>query len=329
MPTIRSVSLATARMATLAALALPVMVTGCKQASLCPGLDVCGGDLPVGDWVLAAGHASCSDDLYTPAPDSRLVGGDLPPARTPPPEPALYDWCSLLVATDAMDIKDTAFKLPNLYVESPPIGTALIRYQADRKFFISTRRIGNYKIDFPPYCMRAFGAVDSPGATVCDKLTASLTAKLPSRYKNVHCTSDGDTTLGGFGCNCTFDLSEIQESKGTVLPPNGGPLFHLFSNTFPQNVSYCASPDRLQLSSANDEYLFDRLGLRTLDLAKNTTPINCTDHMQGYGEDGVDCGPACPVFCADINCFDGAMGPGEEGVDCGPNCPTTMCPPAI
>ncbi len=314
-----------AKLATLATLALPMAMTGCKQPSLCPGISVCGGDLPVGDWVLAAGHPSCSDDLYTPAADPRLVGGDLPAARTPPPEPALYDWCQLLVATDAPDITNTVYKLPNLYAESAEVGAAVIHYSADRHFKISTTRTGTFTADFSAYCMRAFGAVDTPATsttpvvTVCQKLTASLNARVRAQYTNIGC-SDYEG-----GCFCTFDLSDWQESSGIADAPSGGSMRHLFSNDFPQNVSYCASGDNLQLMASGGEYLFDRLGLRTLDLVRNTTPIDCTDHKQGYGEDGVDCGAACPVLCADINCFDGSQGPGEDGVDCGPNCQVKTC----
>jgi hypothetical protein len=317
----RSVGTATTAFA-LAALA--VSISGCKQPSACPGFAICGGALPVGDWVLDMGHPSCSDDLYTPAADPRLVGGDLPAARTPPPEPALYDWCSLLVATDAPDPKDTAYKLPNPYAESAPIGVALIHYDDKMKFKISTTRTGTFKTDFPGYCMRAFGAVDSGGLTVCQKLTMSLNSHLPKRYKNINCAA---VAADPQGCVCSFDLSDFTESSGILQSVGGGEMVHLFSNNFPQSVSYCLQGDSLQLMTSNDEYLFDRLGLRTLSLVRNTKTINCTDHMQGYGEDGVDCGPACPVFCADINCFDGAKGPGEDGVDCGPNCPTAVCPP--
>ena len=162
----------------------------------------------------------------------------------------------------------------------------------------------------------------TPAITVCQKVTVSLGTLITATDHNIACAPKAEDPEG---CVCTFELSDTQESYGTLKPLDGGPMVHLFSDNFPQSVSYCLNGDSLQLQSADGEYLFDRLGLRTMDLVKSPTPIDCTDHMQGPGEDGVDCGAACPVLCSQINCSDNAQGPGEEGVDCGPNCPKKTC----
>src|SRR5882724_7178799 len=82
------------------------LTSGCKQAVHCSELGACGGPVPLGTWTLtppvgaAPAHGSCIEDLYVPISDPRLVnGGDVPAARTPLPEPALYDWCDALVTS--------------------------------------------------------------------------------------------------------------------------------------------------------------------------------------------------------------------------------------
>jgi hypothetical protein len=331
-------------------LAVPLLAIGCKQAVLCPVLDSCGGD-PSGDWVLAPGNPSCSEDLYTPPVDPRLIAADLPPARTPPPEPALYDWCDFLVtspqipmasAADPMPKPNTmnsiVGRLPTFSFETFPIGSATIHYGANHSYVLSTTRTGEFSLDFPAYCMRAFGAVDTPfdpnappGSTgnVCQKLQDTLRAitranlaLAQQKYRNITCMLDPRDAPSEAGCLCGFEVQDIQESSGTVIV-SGSDMLHLPGNNFPEDVSFCASGNTLQLTGGNGEYLFDRVGLRTLDLVKAT--VNCTDGLRGTGEDGVDCGPACPVLCGAINCTDMVQGPGEAGIDCGPNCPTA-CP---
>jgi hypothetical protein len=330
----RSATTKLALLSTLATLAVPMSVTGCKQQVLCPALDSCGGDFPVGDWTLDPGHPSCSEELYTPPADPRLVNADLPAARTPPPEPALYDWCDLLVAGSGVKVPDDdlVVKPPNFFAESPPIGAATIHYDTNRHYVMSTTRTGTFILDFPAYCMRAFGAVDTaldpaaaPGSTgtVCDKLQASIRAVAPAKVHNFTCQLDPNDPAGQQGCLCQYDLSDRQESAGYVEPPVDSTMLHLPGNNFPENATYCVQGNQLQLTGTDGQYLFDRLGLRTLDLVKAT--VNCTDHMKGPGEDGVDCGPACPILCSAINCTDAMTGPGEDGIDCGPNCPLP-CP---
>jgi hypothetical protein len=49
----------------------------------------------------------------------------------------------------------------------------------------------------------------------------------------------------------------------------------------------------MELSGLNNSYLWDRQGLRSLELVR----VNCEDGRQGPGELGVDCGPSCPMAC--------------------------------
>jgi hypothetical protein len=314
-------SLTTTTAFSLTILALPLIGVGCfKQAPLCPPLDSCGGGLPVGDWTLDGTQplsAACSEDLYTPPEDPRLVQADLPAARVPPPTPALYDWCDLLVTTPNIPVANPTNpasqkpttnnsivgRLPNFSFETFPIGAATIHYDASNKYVLSTTRTGRYAIDFPAYCMREFGAVDTPRdpnalpattGTVCQKLQDALPFIAPPIYENIACqpgTSDPE------GCVCGFDVADREVSSGTVgvNPNDTSEMTHLPGNDFPEDVTYCVQTNRLELTGANGQYLFDRVGLRTLDMVKVT--VNCTDGMRGPGEDGVDCGPACPMLC--------------------------------
>jgi hypothetical protein len=315
----------------LTMLALPLMGAGAgcfQQKPLCPALDSCGGGLPVGDWILdsnmAATSASCSEELYTPPEDPRLIGADLPPARTPPPDPALYDWCDLLVTTPnmpsaalpkIMTTNSIVARTPNFGYTTFPIGAATIHYGANNQYALSTTRTGQFLLDFPAYCMREFGAVDTctsnpcmkdPTAlpattgTVCDKLTDALNVLAPANYSNIVCQAGPDDPLG---CVCRYNVAVRETSMGTVGidPNNPSDITHLPGTQFPQDATYCVQGNQLELTGTDGQYLFDRLGLRTLDLVKVT--VDCTDGKQGPGEDGVDCGAACldasgaPKFC--------------------------------
>jgi hypothetical protein len=297
----------------LTMLTLPLIGGSCfQQKALCPALESCGGGLPVGDWTLVSNQpasASCSEVLYTPPPDLRLMGADLPAARTVPPDPALYDWCDLLVTTPNVPMTTSPMimtnnsivgRLPNFDYTTFPVGAATIHYGADGKYALSTTRTGRFALDFPEYCMRAFGAVDTardpnalPAATgsVCEKLTDALNALAPSTFMHVNCVV-GPSDPGG--CVCGFDVRKTEVSSGTVgVDPNDpSDMTHLPGTQFPQDVTYCVQGDRLELTGTDGEYLFDRIGLRTLDLVK-VAAVNCADGAKGPGEDGVDCGPAC------------------------------------
>jgi hypothetical protein len=301
---------------------LATVTAGCKQPVMCEPLDDCGGAIPVGDWVLATGTSSCTEEIYVAPPDPRLIQADIPVARLPPPEPALFDWCELLVTGPGDDIVTRA--PPYLYTGVAPIGRVALHYEADGRYRLSTTRAGLYSIDYPWYCMRAFGGADKLAAdgvttiTVCEQLTKGLTAKVAKKYKNISCVPNGIDPPAQTGCICSFDLQEVQESVGFYGATSARKIQHLPGNNFPQVATYCAQGNRLQLTGTDGAYLFDRVGLRTLDLVQ--TAANCEDGMQGPGEDGLDCGPGCDIMCSAINCNDLMQGPGEDGVDCGRRC---------
>jgi hypothetical protein len=345
-------------LAVAAASALP-LVAGCKQQTACPGFESCGGPIPAGDWTLDSAHGSCSDTLYTPPVDPRLVNADLPAARQPIPDPALYDWCDLLVTSPQIPIASPVDPMPkpnlmNSIVGRPPnfsfdtfaVTQATVHYDERGNYALSTTRGGTFLVDFPTYCMRAFGAIDTtfdPNAltastgSVCQKLQATLPFVTPPQFLNIVCLTNDDANRQNLlnkgvridypadpgGCLCQVDVQDRTDTRGTVLA-DGADMLHLSASDFPMQVSYCRGGSELALSSVNDAYLFNRPGLRTLDLV--SVGVNCEDGKRGPGEDGVDCGPACQILCSEINCNDAMMGPGEAGVDCGPNC-FKPCPP--
>jgi hypothetical protein len=283
----------------LATLAAPLLMTGCKQQVLCPPLASCGGPL-VGDWRLANGHPSCSEEIYSPPADPRLgqSQGDLPAARMPPPEPALYDWCDLLV-TGFGDIVHTP---PLFYTGGPtgyqgtnnvaatyvggPIGGATLHYDANGTYTLSTTRTGTYLLDFPAVCMRSFGAKDGnpidpgvkdpvtnvpngPTGNVCQQLEFGLRNIKLTKYINISCQLDPNDPPAAAGCICQFDLMDTQTNSGTYAA-QGATVQHLPTINFPQYATFCSQGDSLQLTGANGAYLFDRVGLRTLDLVRFT-----------------------------------------------------------
>lgn len=284
-------SLAT-RAALLAAFATgtAALCGGCAQEPACGELDSCGGQMPVGNWRLGAGHPSCSEDLYRPATDPRLLPAEVTPARQPTIEPALYDWCLLLLtgAGDGLDVgSGVVLKTPRFYYESDIVGDVLLTYTPDDPanpdvgdFTASITRTGHFMLDFPAVCVRAFGATDRPeptidpsGATVnvCERLQVPLASSGigEGSYPNVDCYPNPEDPLG---CLCEFDVTETGGggTSGTYHR-QGNEILHNPSGGFSSRATFCTQGDRLQLTGADGSYLFNFPGLRTLDLGSDAT----------------------------------------------------------
>jgi hypothetical protein len=288
------------------------VTSGCKQPPNCPELGNCGGPVPVGNWALSPAmnvngvvtpeHGSCTEELYYPAADPRIVGGQpITPARVPPIEPAVYDWCDQLITSSGTSIQTHA---ANFYTGSPKIGAATIRIEANGHWSAGITRTGTYVLDFPALCMREFGAMDgkpvnpmdpaSPNGNVCKQLEVPLrmSGMGNGSYQNTTCEPNPDDPLG---CLCAFDVQETGGPSGYYKVLNANTLVFLPGTNFPQTVTYCNKGDSLELTGTDGEYLFGTTGLRTLDLGK-VVP-NCNDGMNGPGEEGIDCGPGCPNAC--------------------------------
>jgi hypothetical protein len=269
---------------------IAALTAGCKQQVLCPALSGCGGAVPAGDYALIKdmGTYSCSEDLYITPPDPRLKSADIPTARTPLAEPALFDWCQLIGTGQGPDIVRN--KPPTMFAESPDIGEAALHFNpTDMSYVLSTTRLGTFEFEMPAYCMRAFGATEMGGQNICQRLEASLNMNSATKFRNFQCKIDDRDPPDNYGCVCRYNLVDAQKSAGRYIPQTDGTIMFLPGNDFPEVVSYCnAGDNRLDLTGADGEYLFDRVGLRTLSLVKFAA--NCNDGMQGPGEDGVDCG---------------------------------------
>jgi len=266
---------------------LGVLATGCDklmQQPRCPELSSCGGPVPIGTWVLTPTNtSSCSEDIYVGPTDPRLPMGIVPVARTPQPEPALYDWCDQLI-TKAYDNRTGIVSVAaNFYTPDIQVGGASVGYKADGTYSAGLTRTGTYTLTFPSLCMQEFGATNGNPAVdptqmmpvggpvgLCKQLELPLgiLGMGPGSFRNTACVDDPNPADPG-GCSCTFDATETGGSGGTYLPLDGQTLVNLPGpgKDFPQKVTYCNTGTELQLTGTDGEYLFGTLGLRTLDLA--------------------------------------------------------------
>jgi hypothetical protein len=280
---------------------LLLSTSGCQQKPACEELGMCGGPDPVGDWVLDPAHASCSESLYLPALDPRLAKGDQPAARLPPPEEAFYDWCDQLTFKSGDSALYEANHLPAYSYPDQVIGAAWIRYDGAGNYSAKLTKTGTYTFDYPASCVRSFGAKDDAAlGSVCTQVQTYLQTKT-STAKNVLCVQSVEDAAG---CVCRFDVSITSGGSGLYAPNSSNSLVHTLTKIFPANVqaadfpsyaSYCNKGTSLELTGKDGGYLFNEAGLRTLNLVPVT--IDCTDGAQGPGEDGVDCGLACPMAC--------------------------------
>ncbi len=283
------------------------LALGCTQAPLCPELGECGGAIPFGTWALDPGHVSCVEDLYQPTTDTRLFGAEIPAARVPTVEPALYDWCYLLVAGSGNTIQ---LKPPPFYTESPQIGAAEISYNADYTYTVGITRTGTFQFDFPAACMRAFGAIDGrpanpeidpngPPVNICEQLEVPIRSNGigEGAYPNTDC-SPNPADPGG--CICFFDMSAASGPGGRFEVLDSHTILHYASNNFPAKVTFCNKGSELELTGADGAYLFNQKGLRTMSLVSGQSPAAadpCTNGAQDTGEEGIDCGGTCPTAC--------------------------------
>ena len=253
--------------------ALLAQLAACAQKPLCPELSDCGGPVPYGDWQLAPGYGSCTEDLYVPPADTRLIKPTVPAGRDPLPEPAVFDWCDLLITSGGTEIQAQP---PRFYYESGPIGSSDVRINMDGSFSASITRTGTYYLDFPAICMRQFGAGDNriidpikdptgPSGNICQQLEKPVGASGlgEGSYRNTICIPNPSDPEG---CLCRFDVTETGGPGGYFHVVNHNTLEFIPQMNFPGKVTYCNKGSYLELTAADGDYLFGQKGLRTFKL---------------------------------------------------------------
>jgi hypothetical protein len=269
---------------------ISVVTAGCDQfmqKPRCAPLGDCGGPVPVGTWILDPNHVSCSEDIYIPPSDPRVLNGTVPTARQPPPEPALSDWCDSIVVTGGTM---TVTHEPEFYYYDGHIGIASVTYQADATlkgvdgtFSAGLTQIGHFRLDFPAYCMRAFGGMENrqadpandpmgPKVSLCKQVEVAVhnAGTGAGAYPNATCD---DSKIESGGCTCDFDVTATSGPAGYYRMLNGNTIMNLLNANFPQKVTYCNRGDHLELTGADGSYLFDKTGLRTLNLVPGPAPM--------------------------------------------------------
>jgi hypothetical protein len=279
-------------LAMLAMAPLALTALGCKQQVLCPELGSCGGPPdpatghsipPYGVWALRPGHPSCTEDLYVPANDTRTGMAPLTPPGTPFPEPAVFDWCVLLVTSPK--VANIQVRQPRFYYESGAVGESIVTYDMSGAWNTKITKTGVFTLDFPAYCVRAFGAQDNrpagndngvpvgPPVDICKQLEVPVRGAGVGEgsYFNTVCKPNPADPADNFGCLCTFEVSETGGPAGKFFAQDDQTLVHLVDTGFPMSATYCQQGDTLQLTGTEGQYLFDVRGLRTFDLIRVCT----------------------------------------------------------
>lgn len=251
---------------------LAALASGCAQTPLCPELGDCGGDDPIGSWVLAPNYPSCTEDLYLPPTDKRLQRATMPAAGHAAPEPAVYDWCDLLIASGGQKVQ---LRQPGFFYESGQIGVAEVRINADGTYTTNITRTGTFQLDFPAVCVRQFGATDnkpidptdpnSPLGNVCKQLEPPIRASGlgEGSYRNTQCEPN---PADPGGCLCQFDVTETGGPSGFWQRLDVSTLLFIPQTNFPGKVTFCNKGTSLELTGADGDYLFGQRGLRTFKL---------------------------------------------------------------
>jgi hypothetical protein len=253
--------------------ALAALIAGCAQKPLCPELSDCGGPDPIGNWDLAPNYPSCMEDLYIPATDKRLTKPIVPATREPLPEPAVYDWCDLLV-NGGRPTPDQAgyYNQPGFFYESGQVGQANLRINADGTYTLGFAKTGVFVLEFPEICVRQYGAMDgapltpgdptSPPADVCKQLEKPIgdSGIGEGSYSNTICVANPNDPGG---CLCQFDVSETGGPFGTWTRLSNNTIEFILQTNFPSKVTFCNHGGTLELTGADGDYLFGVKGLRT------------------------------------------------------------------
>ena len=275
----------------------PIMVlllfsVDCSQGPLCPELESCGGS-PVDRWAqLPMAQQTpatyCQEIRHTPPLESHLRGQLLPVAQQPVPDKTHADWCSELLVTGD---REEAVKRHNYWWEDLPYVEGHMEYRPDGTYQASLTRKAFVDRWFSQTCLRKYGYAGD-----CKNLQADLEKanEGAGEYNTFNCVEN----VRRGGCDCNFEIFEVNAIAGSYST-SGSTITHFPKTPFAHysQALICVQGDTLRISGMGNSYLFDRPGLRTIEMVR----MNCNDGKPGPGEGGVDCGLGCPNPCPESN----------------------------
>jgi hypothetical protein len=268
--------------------ALVVALVGCSQGPVCRELASCGGD-PMDKWAgLPRGEETpgtyCQELMHTPPQEAHLRDQLLPVARQRLPEKNTADWCSELTVTG--DMKEP-LKKNNYWWEDLPYIAGFLEYMPDGTYRANMTRKAFVDRWFSQVCLRKYGYGGDCKQFQADLEKANQGA---GEYNTFNCNENAKRG----GCDCNFEIFEVNTLLGsysrvgdTITHFPASPTAHF------SQASFCVNGDKLQISGKNNSFLWDRPGLRTIEMVR----MNCNDGKAGPGELGVDCGLGCPNPC--------------------------------
>jgi hypothetical protein len=272
--------------------ALVLLFAGCAQGPLCKELSACGGE-PKDKWAqLPRGEETpgsyCQEVVHAPPVEATLRGQLLPVNRQRLPERQNEDWCSELIIT--ADQKE-AIKNHNYWWEDLPYVNGFLEYSQDGTYRADLTRKGFVDRWYSRTCLRKYGFAGS-----CDDFRAAFErANMGAgEYNTFECKENAARG----GCDCSFQIFEVNKLFG-AYSQNGTIITHFPAapvEHFSQ-ASFCQQGDKIHLSGKNNSFLWDRPGLRTIEMVR----MDCNDGKAGPGELGVDCGLGCPNPCPATN----------------------------
>jgi hypothetical protein len=274
----------------LAAALAGVLATSCSQGEVCKELASCGGSAAslLGTWAQAKGSNNdgkyCQENMHIPPLQDYRQGQPTPVARQRVPENNNLDWCyNLVLAPTMMDpVKKHFYWWENL----PYVG-GLVTYNENGSYSIDFSREGKVQRHYSETCLTQYGH-----GSDCTEFQHILeVANEGAReYHTFRCSADAE--LGG--CNCSFFIGEANAQAG-IYKVSGNTIKHYPTSQQARytEASFCVGGDKIDLSGLNNSFLWERQGLRTIELVK----VNCEDGKQGPGEAGIDCGLRCPTTC--------------------------------
>lgn len=268
--------------------------TGCSGGQVCQELSSCGGsrEALLGTWAQPKNSHTdgmyCQENMHIPPLQDYRLGQPTPVARMRVPENNNLDWCYnlVIVPTDMDPIKKHFYWWENL----PYVG-GLVTYKDDGTYSIDFSREGKVYRHYSRTCLTQYGHGFDKGFD-CAEFQELLThANAGAReYHTFKCAENAEQG----GCDCNFFIGEANAQAG-VYKLEGNILTHFPTSQqarFTQ-ASFCIEKDKVQMSGINNSFLWERQGLRSLQMVR----VNCEDGVQGPGEQGVDCGLRCPTPC--------------------------------